>query len=94
MGIKNNYLQQLQNAALKGRQEGIFLGLDICAIALNEEFGFGEKRLQVLEQAVQKMIDEIGTYKDSEKLAVHLAKRLAQIRKNDADFFQRRYINL
>lgn len=92
--MKNNYLKQLQEAALKGRQEGILLGLDICAIVLHDKYGYGEKRLSDLEKDVQEIINEIGTYQDSERLAVDLAKKLSSIRKKDADFFLRRYIKL
>lgn len=92
--MKNNFLKQLQDAAFKGRQEGILLGLDICAIVLHDQFGFGDKRLTDLEKGVQEILDEIETYKDTDRLAVDLVKKLGEIRKGDKDIFLHRYIKL
>lgn len=92
--MKNNFLKQLQDAAFKGRQEGILLGLDICAIALHNRYGFGDKRLTVLEKDVQEILDKIGSYKDSDRLAADLVKELGEIRKGDNGVFLRRYIKL
>lgn len=92
--MNNKMLKMLQDAAFKGRKEGILIGIDIVAIALNEEFGFGAERLKRLDARVQKLLDEIHTYKDMEVLAAHLAKRLIEIRPNDSEFFLKKYINM
>lgn len=95
MGKGNKSLiVQLQNAAFKGRKEGILLGIDIAAIAINEEYGFGAERLKRLDGRVQKVLDEIQSYKDMDLLAARLAKRLMEIRKDDPDFFLEKYIKL
>lgn len=92
--MKNNMLKMLQDTALRGRKEGILIGIDIVAIALNEEYHFGQKMLGRLDKPVQEILDEMTTYKDMEVLAARIAQRLATIRKQDADFFLDKYIKL
>lgn len=92
--MKNNFLKQLQDAAFKGRQEGVLIGIDIVAIALNEEYNFGAERLKRLDTRVQGLLNEIQSYKDMDLLAANLAKRLMEIRKDDPEFFLKKYINI
>ncbi len=92
--MSKGLIVQLQNAVFKGRKEGVLLGIDIVAIALNEEYGFGAERLKRLDGRVQELLNEIQSYNDMDKLAADLAKRLMQIRKDDPDFFLEKYIKL
>ena len=92
--MKNNqYLAKLQEAAFKGRQEGVLFGLDLCAIALNHGFGFGKERIERLETEVQALLDEVQTSRDMDRLMTDICRELARIRGED-EFFQRRYIKL
>ena len=66
MGGKNKYLKQLE----KARMEGFVLGqhfarqltLDLSAITLNHDFGFGLERCERFSKAV---IDRYGDYSDT-----------------------------
>ena len=91
-------ITQLQNAADKGRKEGILLGIDIAAIAIDEVFGekwdLKAEDYQQLDAKVQELLNEIQNYKDMEKLAAHIAKRLMQIRTDDPGYFLEKYIKL
>ncbi|MBQ7292165.1 MAG: hypothetical protein IJW79_00345 [Clostridia bacterium] len=49
------------------------IGIDIVAIALNEEYHFGQKMLERLDKPVQAILDEMTTYKDMEVLAARIA---------------------
>jgi len=91
--MKNNYLSKLQAAAMKGRQEGVLFGLDLCAVALNHVFGFGRERIERLEAEVQTLLDEVQTSRDMDRLTTDICRELARIRGED-EFFQRRYIKL
>ena len=84
--MKNAYARQLQNKKQEQSKEdvqnGFNFALCLCAVALNEEFGFGRKRIERLEKQCQHLMDtefksvELGTYR--------LAKRVEQIRERGA----------
>ena len=61
---------------------GINLGLMLCAIGLNDKFGFGKKRLEELESYVNELffkgIEDCND--DYELLAAKLFLRLQKIR--------------
>ena len=58
---KNAYakklLQTKDNAYTNGVWDGMRMGFNIVAIALNHEFGFGESRIKKLEQKVQALVN-------------------------------------
>lgn len=92
--MAKNLIAQLRAAKDEGRLEGILMGLDIAAIAFNHCYHFGDKRLAVVEVECQKILDEIQTTDDADRLFCDLYKELARIRpsKESNDFFMRRYI--
>ena len=83
-GAYARYLQdKKQEKAKEDVQNGFSFALCLCAVALNEEFGFGRKRIDRLEKRCQHLMDtefksiELGTYR--------LEQRLKQIRERGAD---------
>lgn len=82
--MKNVYATKLRetknNAYSDGVWAGIQMGLNLAAIGLNHEFGFGEERLKRLEQKVQKLVDEIVDTNDPLVTKVHIETALKQIR--------------
>jgi hypothetical protein len=87
-------LNLIQQAAIKGRMEGILFGFDIFAICLNHRYGFGDKRLTVLDGDLQEIIDELKTAKDWDRVMADIAKELCRIRKGDNSKILERLINL
>jgi hypothetical protein len=81
---KNCFAQQmLQNkekAYSNGVWDGMRMGFNIVAIALNHKFGFGETRLSRLEAKVQDLVDEIVDTADPVVTKVHIETALKQIR--------------
>lgn len=84
MATKNAFATELrkikENAYSDGLWSGMRVGLNIVAIALNHEFGFGEARLKRLEQKVQTLVDEIVDTNDPEVTEEHVIRAIKQIR--------------
>lgn len=82
--MKNAYANKLRqtkdNAYTDGVWDGMRMGFNIVAIALNHEFGFGESRLKRLEQKVQALVDEIVVTNDPIVTDAHIQQALKQIR--------------
>ena len=81
---KNAYakklLQTKENAYTDGVWEGLQLGLNLAAIALNHTFGFGDKRLTRLEANVQELVNEMVDAGDPFVNKAHIEKAVLQIR--------------
>ena len=91
--MNNTLIRQLGEAKEKGMRQGILIGLDLCAIALNHKFGFGKERLKVLTAEVQDYLDEMGNAKDMERVWADITKELIAIWGDEGkDFFLRRYV--
>lgn len=81
--MKNAYAVKLQERkraeVYQNTKEGFEFGLNLCAVALNNKFGFGNDRLAVLETEIERMLEEeFGG--DVETASYGLARRIAQIR--------------
>ena len=85
--MKNAYATKLRqtkdNAYSDGVWNGLQMGLNLAAIALNHKFGFGNKRLKRLEQKVQELVDEIVDTNDPVVTKAHIETALKQIRGKD-----------
>ena len=85
--MKNAYASKLRqtkdNAYTDGVWDGMRMGFDVVAIALNHKFGFGNERLTRLEQKVQELVDEIVDTNDTLVTKVHIRESLKQIRGKD-----------
>lgn len=81
---KNAYLSKLRQTKDKayadGMWDGMRMGFDIVAIALNHTFGFGGERIKRLETKVQALVDEIVVTNDPEVTNAHIEEALKQIR--------------
>ncbi len=64
-----------------GAWHGLQIGLNITAIALNHLFGFGDKRLTLLQKEVQALVDEIVDVKEPEVTDAHIRQELKRIRR-------------
>ncbi len=71
-----------QEKAKEDVQNGFNFALFLCAVGLNEEFGFGKKRIERLEKRLQYLMD--NEFKSVELGAYRLAQRVAQIRERGA----------
>ena len=84
--MKNAYASRLQNKKHEQEKEdvqnGFNFALFLCAVGLNEEFGFGKKRIERLEKRLQYLMD--NEFKSVELGAYRLAQRVAQIRERGA----------
>ena len=82
--MKNAYakklLQTKDKAYTDGVWDGMRMGFNIVAIALNHEFGFGESRIKKLEQKVQALVDEIVVTNDPMVTDAHIQQAIKQIR--------------
>ena len=82
--MKNAYANKLRetknNAYADGVWSGLQMGLNLVAIALNHKFGFGETRLQRLEEKVQELVNEIVDTRDPEVTKVRVERAIKQIR--------------
>ena len=82
--MKNAYANKLRqtkdNDYTDGVWDGMRMGFNIVAIALNHEFGFGESRIKRLEQKVQALVDEIVVTNDPMVTDAHIQQALKQIR--------------
>lgn len=52
--------EELRKIKLEGIQQGVQLTLNTVYKVMNEEFGFGDKRLEKLEEGILKKIEEMG----------------------------------
>lgn len=64
----------------KGVMDGMRMGFNIVAIALNHTFGFGEGRISRLEAKVQDLVNEIVDTADPYVTKVRIEKGIKQIR--------------
>lgn len=82
--MKNVYANQLRatktNAYNDGVWDGMRMGLNLCAIALNHACGFGETRIRRVEAKVQELVNEIVVMNDPMVTKDHIEKALKQIR--------------
>ena len=82
--MKNAYANQLRQTKDKAYTDGVWdgmrMGFNIVAIALNHECGFGESRIRRVEQKVQELVDEIVVTNDPEVTDAHIKQALKQIR--------------
>lgn len=82
--MKNAYAKKLlktkENAYTEGVWEGVQLGLNLAAIALNHTFGFGDGRLTKLEAKVQELVNEMVDAGDPFVNKAHIETALKQIR--------------
>lgn len=89
MAVKNAFASKLiqtkDKAYTDGVWDGMRMGFDIVAIALNHEFGFGNERLTRLEQKVQGLVNEIVDTNDPLVTKVRIKKSLKQIRGEEWD---------
>lgn len=72
-------LQIKQQEYGNGVWDGLKMGLDICAIALNHQYQFGPERLKRLESKVQELMNEIIDTNDPEITQHRIKKALDQI---------------
>ena len=81
---KNVFLKEIKEVKEKAYREGVWdgmrMGFNLTAIALNHIFGFGEERLSRLEAKVQDLVDEMITTNDPYVNKVHIEKAVKQIR--------------
>lgn len=81
--MKNAYAQKLaaQRTAreVQAHQDGAQFALNLCAVALNNIYGFGRERLERLEQEVNRLLEEEFGH-DLELAAEGLTRRIEQIR--------------
>lgn len=80
----NNHLHQLKKAKEDGYRDGVWdgmrMGFNIVAIALNHKYGFGEQRLKRLEGEVQDLVNEIVDTADPLVTKVHIEREIKRIR--------------
>ena len=76
----NNMRETKEKAYRDGVWDGMRMGFNIVAIALNHKFGFGEERLSRLEAKVQDLVDEMITTNDPYVNKVHIENAIKQIR--------------
>ena len=82
--MKNAYASKLRqtkdNAYTDGVWDGMRMGFDLVAIALNHEFCFGNERITRLEKKVQALVNEVVDTNDPLVTKVRIGKALEQIR--------------
>ena len=82
--MANKFLSSMKEAKEKAYRDGVWdgmrMGFNIVAIALNHKFGFGEQRLKRLEEKVQSLVDEMITTNDPYVNKVHIENAIKQIR--------------
>ena len=81
----NKLLQTKDKAYTDGVWDGMRMGFNIVAIALNHKFGFGEIRLKRLEGKVQELVDEMIDTRDPLVNKVHIENAIKQIRGDSWD---------
>ena len=72
--------QTKDKAYTDGVWDGMRMGFDLVAIALNHEFGFGNERITRLEKKVQALVNEVVDTNDPLVTKVRIGKALEQIR--------------
>lgn len=81
--MKNAYANTLRQTKDKAYTDGVWngmhMGFDIVAIALNHRFNFGATRLKRLEAKVQELVNEIVDTRDAEVTKAHIEAALKQI---------------
>ena len=84
--MKNSFAKRMKMDREKQYADGVWsglqMGLNLAAIALNHEFGFGEARLKRLEQEVQGLVNEIVDTNDPLVTKARIERALKQIRKD------------
>lgn len=84
--MKNDLLNQVRQAKRQGYTDGMWdglmMGFNITAIALNHIYGFGEDRLKRLETKVQALVDEIVDTNDPIVTEAHIEQAIKQIRRD------------
>lgn len=82
--IKNVFVNTMRETKEKAYRDGVWeglqMGLNLCAIALNHKFGFGESRLKRLEVDVQDLVNEIVDTADPLVTKVHIEREIKRIR--------------
>lgn len=82
--MKNAFLGNLKEAKEKAYRDGVWdgmrMGFNIVAIALNHKYGFGEQRLKRLEGEVQDLVNEIVDTADPLVTKVHIEREIKRIR--------------
>lgn len=82
--FKNAYLKNVRDVKEKAYRDGVWdgmrMGFNIVAIALNHKFGFGETRLKRLEGVVQDLVEEIVDTADPLVTKVHIEREIKRIR--------------
>ena len=84
--MKNQYAQTLKKKKAReisqATQEGFDFALNLCAVGLNNLFGFGQGRIARLEKELTRILEEeFGS--DMEKASYGLARRIEQIRRDN-----------
>lgn len=84
--MKNTYYTRMKadqrQRDVDNTYDGIELALNVVVVALNRTYGFGAKRLTVLEREVQRIFDEeFIARRDPEQAAYDLKRAVGQIRK-------------
>ena len=74
-------LKAREEGHTEGVWEGVKLGLNLAAIALNRTYGFGDKRLTVVEAKVQELVNEMVDAGDPFVNKAHIEKAVRQIRR-------------
>lgn len=81
---KNSYANTLIKTKEKAYRDGVWdgmrMGFNIVAIALNHQFGFGNERITRLERKVQDLVNEIVDTNDPMVTRAHIDTALKQIR--------------
>ena len=76
----NNMRETKEKAYRDGVWDGMRMGFNIVAIALNHKYGFGEQRLKRLEGEVQDLVNEIVDTADPLVTKVHIEREIKRIR--------------
>lgn len=81
--MKNAFAGKLEQVKQQSYADGVWdgmqMGLDLCAIALNHRYQFGVIRLRRLEDKVQELINEIIDTRDPDVTKAHIRTALRQI---------------
>ena len=84
---RNQFVIQMKAAKDKayadGVVDGITMGLQLCTIALNHSFGFGEERIERLEAKVNELLRDIVDTNDPDLTRQHIETAIRQIRGKD-----------
>ena len=85
--MKNAFADKIFSSNKQKYQDGFWDGmrimLNLCAIALNHVFGYGDVRLSRLEAYVQKLVAELIDVDDPLVNAVHIESEVKRIRKDN-----------